>query len=484
MQEIEDGVQKLFKLFGLFSVALVIVPLTLQGQSFSEFKHTQSGSFESFKEAKDKAFNSYLKEQWKEYTGFISPELYKKSKPKNIEKGYEKKIKSIGPRINIPKVKVVENNQSETAPKSIEVVKNDFIFDFFGTQLGFDIDHKIKDVRFYPKNQNGIIGFFNVLATSDYESIVYKIQTVSKEMALNDWGVYQLVAKLAKTIFTKPDEEKLFRWFILSKLSYDTKVALVQHHIVLLQNTQQIVYATPRYKIGDVYYYALDHHNTNERLGRLYTYGKKYPEANKKLNFQMETTPNFVNNMIDKKFSFSNRAEAFKFDIELNKNLIDFMGTYPQVDYDVYFNATLDKDVYTQVSQQVRSYINGKKASYGLNFLLHMVQKSFVYQRDDEQFGSNKVMFAEETLFYDRSDCEDRAVLFAKLVRKLFNYGVVGVKYPDHMSTALYIPIEGDKIKLGSRRYVIADPTYINANVGINMPKYKNIEPESFIKLD
>ena len=51
------------------------------------------------------------------------------------------------------------------------------------------------------------------------------------------------------------------------------------------------------------------------------------------------------------------------------------------------------------------------------------------------------------------------------------------------MSTALYIPLTGDSVKIGSRKYVIADPTYINANIGMNMPKYKNIQPDTFIKL-
>ena len=90
-------------------------------------------------------------------------------------------------------------------------------------------------------------------------------------------------------------------------------------------------------------------------------------------------------------------------------------------------------------------------------------------------------MFSNETLYYNKSDCEDRAILFSYLVKELFGVGVIGVKYKDHMATALYIPMKGDSVKAGRRKFVIADPTYINANIGQSMPQYKSKIPESFI---
>jgi hypothetical protein len=125
-----------------------------------------------------------------------------------------------------------------------------------------------------------------------------------------------------------------------------------------------------------------------------------------------------------------------------------------------------------------------KKMSEAMNIVLRFVQKAFKYERDKEQFGHEKVMFSEETLVYNASDCEDRAILFSNLIKELFGVSVVGVKYNDHMSTALYIPLQGDSIKVGKRRYVMADPTYVNANIGQEIPKYKNIRPDYFIYLN
>jgi len=92
-------------------------------------------------------------------------------------------------------------------------------------------------------------------------------------------------------------------------------------------------------------------------------------------------------------------------------------------------------------------------------------------------------MFAQETLYYDKSDCEDRAVLFASLVKEFFGLRVIGVKYKDHMATALYIPLDGDNVMVESKRFVVADPTYVNASVGVSMPKYRAMKPLEFIRI-
>jgi len=161
---------------------------------------------------------------------------------------------------------------------------------------------------------------------------------------------------------------------------------------------------------------------------------------------------------------------------------------FPNVSLDIleriYTLAACDsnqkKESYTP-KLDIKKYTDNKKASEALNFVLRFVQKAFQYERDDEQFGREKVMFAEETLYYDKSDCEDRAVLYARLVKDLFGISVVGVKYKDHMSTALHVPLQGDSVKVAGQRYVIADATYINASLGQNVPKYKSIIPDSFI---
>jgi len=58
------------------------------------------------------------------------------------------------------------------------------------------------------------------------------------------------------------------------------------------------------------------------------------------------------------------------------------------------------------------------------------------------------------------------------------------VKYKDHISTALYIPMQGDDIEYKSKRYILADPSYTNANVGQSIPRYKSLKPEAFVMIE
>ena len=118
--------------------------------------------------------------------------------------------------------------------------------------------------------------------------------------------------------------------------------------------------------------------------------------------------------------------------------------------------------------------IKGKSQSEALDIILNFVQNAFKYQVDNKQFNREKVMFPSETIFYPYSDCEDRAILFSYIVKILLGMDVVGVKYPNHMATAVKIQekIKGEYILNGKKAYIVADPTYINARIGMSMPKF------------
>ena len=78
--------------------------------------------------------------------------------------------------------------------------------------------------------------------------------------------------------------------------------------------------------------------------------------------------------------------------------------------------------------------------------MIDFVQRAFQYKVDDEQFGEERTLFANETLYYPYSDCEDRSLLYATLVRDLLGLDVVLLDYPEHIATAVKFnqDIDGD----------------------------------------
>jgi hypothetical protein len=529
VQQNKDGAHKLFKQFGLFSLSIVLCSSLLHSGSFEDFKRSQAESFQKYKDERDAAFNKFLKAQWKAYNAFKGVELYEEPKPKKIPAAKPQEIKKVGPKVNIqvpkviqkprpavvekkpeivskpepvqkpeivetPKVivekpkdtvvekkpEIVQKPQVVEKPQVVAEVKKDIYVDFFGTKLGFDIPNGVKKANFYPRNQKGIASYFDAVASSEYASLINEVKNVKKELSLNDWGLYLLVHELSRKVYRDEDNSKLLAWFIFNKLGYAVKVGIANKHVVLLHYSDKTIYSTPNYNFGKNKFYAISHYAKGS-VGRLYSYEQNYPGSDKPLDLSLKTLPNFVYDAQTKELGFKEFGNEFKVAINYNKNLIDFMATYPQADYDTFFNAPMQEDTFKQLASALKERVDGKKMSEALNFVLHFVQKSFKYQMDNQQFGREKVMFAQETLYYDKSDCEDRAVLFSKLVKNLFGVNVVGVKYSDHMATALYIPMEGDYVKAGSKRFVIADPTYINSSIGQSMPKYKPKKPESFI---
>ena len=472
------GEQRLFKLFGHFSLVYLVVASSLLAGSFEDFKSTQNSAFEKYRDKNDIAFTHYLKDQWEEYTAKESLHLYEKQKPKSITPTLEKPIKEVGPRVDI-KLPKPQPKSLKTSPVEN---KKDIYLNYFGQRVGINLDTKINDVRFYPQNQSAIANFFERMASSDYEETLRDIKNICKSLELNDWGTYKLVEQLSQKIYSYPDERKLYAWFIFNKLGYEVKIGLGNKHVVLMHYSKKVIYATPSYSFGNKKFYVF-HSYANAAHQRVYSYKQSYPDADKAMDLSLEKLPNFKKELKSKTVSFKEFGKVYATSFSYDKNLIDFMATYPQADYETYFNAPMSKETYEQIARSMKKYINNKHSSSAINFVLSFVQKAFKYERDQEQFGKEKVMFANETLFYEKSDCEDRAILFAYLVKKLFGISAIGVKYKDHMATALYIPMKGDTVKANGRRFVIADPTYVNANIGQSMPKYKSILPQGFIYL-
>ena len=495
MQRNRDGGPSWSNRFGRFNLFLGLIAIagsgTAYAESFEEYKRSQMESFGKYKEERDREFREYLTKEWKAYRLSQGMQAYEAPKPKTIPKAKKVQSEPVGPKVVIalpkPEEKKPEPATSPDIATTPEAIKPPAAVDpdavtveLFGTSVVFTAPQTIRKARFAPADQSGIAAFFDVLATGDYTGMMEDFRSYQARLSLNDWAMYRLVKAGAQSLYGPGDEAVLFSWFVMSKLGYSTKIALDGNTPVLLLHSEKTIYATPHFSFGKRRYYAVDYY-AKKGLGSLRTYKHRYPDADKVFDLALASLPHLDEQPRTKRLQFRYRGEKIELAVAYDQNLVDFMQTYPQADYATYFNAPLSKHGRESLVRQLKPLLDGKQASTALNMLLFFVQNAFDYQRDDEQFGREKVMFAEETLYYSASDCEDRAVLFSYLVKELFGVDVVGLKYKDHMATAIALPIKGDALSLGKRRYVIADPTYINAAVGQSMPKYRNIIPDSYI---
>ena len=493
MRHNRDGERNCYRLFGRFSVFVLLAGgLLLHAETFSEFKRQQEAAYSSYKDRNDRAFAGYLKSQWQAYEKFLSGSLYTEPKPKQVPKTRPRPAPKVGPKILIKISSPVVPKKPEL-PQNLVVEKphlkkdlsggdqtKDVLFDFFGTSMRFDIPKKMRQARFYPPSQKGIANYFDSVAVSEYEPLLQEIIQIKKGMKLNDWGLYLLIDRIGHTMYHEEEEAQLFNWFVFNKLGYAVKVGLANGRVIPMYHSKKWIYATPFFRFGTKKYYLLSYYN-KESPKRVYSYKQNYPGATKAFDLSLKTLPLLQPDYRKKRLHFRYLGEKYELVYRYNKNLIDFFATYPQADYATFFNAPVDRSTYASIADSLKKYIDGKHAAEAMNFVLNFVQNAFRYETDEQQFGREKVMFAEETLFYKASDCEDRAILYAFLVKELFGVPVLGIKYPNHMATALNVPLDGDKVRIKGREFVVADPTYINANIGEAMPQFRGKMPDEFI---
>ena len=171
---------------------------------------------------------------------------------------------------------------------------------------------------------------------------------------------------------------------------------------------------------------------------------------------------------------------------KVNENLIKFYDNYPnsQIGDDpltrwaIYANSPIDQDLSDSIYPQIIDAIQNKTELQAANIILNFIQTAFEYEYDDKVWGGDRAFFAEESAYYPYCDCEDRSILFSRIVRDLLGLDVVLIYYPGHLATAVefHTPVNGDYINLNDRKFTICDPTYIGAPVGITMPDMNNNE--------
>jgi hypothetical protein len=196
-------------------------------------------------------------------------------------------------------------------------------------------------------------------------------------------------------------------------------------------------------------------------------------------SLQIDTPPRFSLAQSNSKTFTTARNPQIQATVATNRNLIDFYNSYPITsDWNLYAHASLSETVKQDLYPELKTAITGKSQAEAANLLLNFVQFAFKYQTDAQQFGYERPFFGDETFFYPASDCEDRAILYSILVKELLGLEVVLLYYPGHLATAVHFNenIQGDYLMLGDKKFLVCDPTYLGADIGMAMSEFKQVK--------
>jgi hypothetical protein len=488
------------KIILILSLVQVLSSSAQSNDEFEEWQKKEQQSLEQFKDENDREFLDFLEKDWRAFKA--SRGIVQDKTPKPVETpiavltpvGLSSPLASSAEEDPIvapllpPVVRSVLPEIEPVMPKSYqapEVVlhgtddSNTIEFDFLGTNLNMACG-SIADTELRgPLDKESIGAYWKALSLGDYEECLRQAQEVQTQMSLNDWGYYLLLHRAGAHLFEEnQNQTALFVWFMLSKSGYQVKVGYGQGRVYLLLPTEQALYGIPFFTFDQTKFYEVSVDGSAQATS-LATYDGTYPGANKRLNLRVVQSPQVGGGNLDRTFSFTYQGQSYQVPVHFEQSTIDFFAQYPQTDMGVYFEASPAPAAKASLLQALHPIVAGRTEAETVNLLLRFVQTAFAYQVDAQQFGREKIFFPEETLFYPFSDCEDRAILFAFLVQELLGLEVVGLDYPGHMATAVKFTEEqaGDSVLYQGQKYMVCDPTYINAEAGMGMSHFKGVNP-------
>jgi len=474
-------------------LAFLLCPFVGKAQEQDEYAKwlkQQQSDYKKFAEEQDREFSEFLKKEWRGMQlmrGELPDSTPKPQtlpvvvpKPKPAADATAKQAVVTIPRVlPAPAPSPLPSVPAIAASPDLEKIS----FRFFDVPIELRYNTSLH-VPFNRSPDNASISaYWNATNAAHALDVLKQLQFERVRLKLNDWGYILLIHTVGKQLFGTADNARtLFVWHLLVRSEFDARVGYTGGRVYLLLPAKTRLFAVPFFSFaaGEGRYYAV-RFETSEKvpMGQIYAYEGRYAPTSRAVNFSMEESPLLTQTGVRRKLAFTHTEKKLYLDVDVNEGMVRFLRDYPQTEFPVYFGATPSPEASRSLIESLRPIVEGKTEVEAVNLLLHFTQTAFGYKTDKDNFGWEKPLFPDETLYYPFSDCEDRAVLFAYLVRTLTGLDVVGLDYPAHVATAVKFrtSIPGDAVTYNNARWLICDPTYMNADVGMCMPNFKNVQP-------
>ena len=528
----------------LLVTILMVVSASAQSRSFEEFKKQQQSRFNQFKNEKQAELEAFRKQQNERYAKFIEeswqrfrahpavlpkqekrvvPVIYQEPEVEPVVEPAPQPVVEPAPAPQPkeepkPEVKpepapqpVVEPApapQPKEEPKPI-LVKKEVVKvpkpapqpePLAPVEPKEEIPHEVCSVTFYgtkvsvgfPTNETfklaglsekQLAKAWTQLSNEAYDVTLNNVLAMRKKLALCDWGYIEMLQAISEKKYGKTNEAVFMQAFLLSQSGYKIRLATDDKQLYLLVATQHNLFSMPFFILDGNKFYAL-----NCKSQELSICKAKFDQE-KAISMQLRQEQKLATKNTEVRKLTSKYGVTAQ--VSVNKNMIDFFNDYPSAyigndattRWAVYANTPLEKSIKETLYPTLKKATAGLSERDAVNKILNFVQTAFVYEYDEEVWGGDRAFFATETLHYPYADCEDRSILFSRLVRDILGLDVVLIYYPGHLATAVAFTQEvyGDYLMHNNRKYIVCDPTYINAPLGRTMPGMNNQEAQIII---
>lgn len=357
--------------------------------------------------------------------------------------------------------------------KEIPALHEDYVyFTLFGTDVKARFNPADK-VVVTGTDENTIADAIQAMAANKYDNTLLDCLSMRDGLKLSDWAYLQLIDAFAHKIYGRDENSAaLFTMYMYMMSGYKVRVGTDGDRIYMMFACEEQIYNKNMFIVGGTSFYGID-----ELPVRMHICEASF-EKEQELSLVVKGGQRFAY-----KGSAPRRITAKEYpdvsvEVSVNENLLKFYDTYPtskigdnvMTRWAMYANVELDERVKNSVYPTLSAAINGLSEIEAVNRLLNFVQTGLVYGYDNEIWGEDRVFFAEESLYYPYADCEDRTVLFSRLVRDLVGLDVALVMVPGHMLAAVNMKsdVHGAYTTFNGKKFILCEPTCVDgAPVGL-----------------
>ena len=506
------------QLLTLIAVFLFTVPCAMsQDPDFEEFRRQQEQGFREFvaqrdsvMQAMNKEFDDYVEQRNREYAEYLKNEwermqvfLGEKPEPgpkpdeippydplqEDAGKREERKAReeTVIPTIPPSDARVAPRGQFREpltvrpVDHAVPRVTQTLNIDFYGRTFTVDADRSFRGIRAYGTDEKNVSDWFDNAAKTNFTPTLVNLLDLAEETGMNDWALFMAARKLGDRLSNNNAvSSKLYTWFLLLQAGYDIRLGRQGNNLVFLMPFAHTVYNTPRLTIDNKTWYLIDGNSDQP----VFTYLQTMPGAFRVFDMNFYKSPQFANRSVSKTLNINFRGQEYALPLQYDAVLVAMLAEQPQADMNIYLDADGSNYLVQSTQQVLEPILQPMSDVEKVSFLLHLSQNAFEYKTDSEKFGFQKYMVPDEVIHYTFSDCDDRAVLFGWLVRNYAGQKVAALLYPGHLASAVHFHNgnpPGDNLLIDGLEFVVADPTYINAPIGLTMPEFINVAPQGWI---
>lgn len=346
------------------------------------------------------------------------------------------------------------------------------------TFYGCDVNVPTEFPSFKWNNAKDAEGISSILESIDLvllDNYLVELKSIRKRLKLDDWGFLELIKKVIKIELQYETDFVItvvtFRF--LYEMNYGVKLFYNACRVNIYGKMDFDSLLLNKYNFsfkGVIYQDVFGYRGLFTCNERAFMYDNLPEKKERSIKIGLNSPQVICRNIIEKEMRVTTSDSVYKIKLFLDSSLMNYFDHIPDMYPNVlHLKNGLSDDAKKALYPPFKHILKNKNLKESLDFLLLFCQENIIPLADSLTERGDRTIVPEETLFLGYGDCQDKSLLFAKLVNDLLKLKTVAFIYPEHVNIGILLPanMEGVKFEYKGKKYTVADPAFGGYTLGM-----------------